>query len=346
VEEVGTTAGLALLRSPWQEIETSGPPVNPFLSWEWQYSWWETFGEKLGLRCLVVRSGDRPVGVVPLYFEEARPQLLRIGGGVDLSDHLGFVHCPGQAEEVVLAALDWLFPGGGPTEDGRREPLCLELHYLPDGAETLGALRSGAEQLGLRAELVQEEVSPQVELEGSFEAYLAERLNKKDRHELRRKLRRLDTERPGWRTVTLAELGLAAALDAFLALLRRSGSHKEAFLTDEVEAFIRRSSERLHQRGWLRIQFVEAGGELIAAAHGITVSGTWYLYNSGYDPALAALSPGLLCVAEGIRLALEEGCHRADLLRGSEGYKYHLGAQDRPLWRLQLTSATGGEACG
>jgi CelD/BcsL family acetyltransferase involved in cellulose biosynthesis len=344
VEEVNTTAGLALLSSTWNEIEASGSPVNPFLSWEWQCSWWEIFGEGLGLRCLVVRSGGQPVGIVPLYFEEGRPQLLRIGGGVDLSDHLGFLFRPGQARDVAAAALDWLFVGAGRAETGRNGPPCLELHYLPDGAEALEALRSAAEPLELRQELSEEEVSPQVVLDDSFERYLSERLNKKDRHELRRKLRRLDSERPGWQTVTLAELGLEAALDAFLSLLRRSGPHKEAFLTDTVEAFIRRSSERLHQRGWLRIQFIAAAGKLIAATHGITVSGTWYLYNSGYDPEVAALSPGLICVAEGIRMAVEEGCHGADFLRGREGYKYHLGAQDRALWRLRLSSASGQEA--
>ena len=65
--------------------------------------------------------------------------------------------------------------------------------------------------------------------------------------------------------------------------------------------------------------------------------------DSAIDPEQAALSPGLICVAEGIRIAIDEGCQVADFLRGSEAYKYHLGAKDEPLWRLHLTVAEGKE---
>lgn len=215
----------------------------------------------------------------------------------------------------------------------------LDLHYLLDESPGLKALREAAATRALPSDLTQEEVSPQVSLTGDFEGYLTGQLNKKDRHELRRKLRRLDLESPGWSMVTGAELGLEAALDAFFPLLQASGAHKVEFLTSETEQFIRTACRRLDERGWLRLQFLSLSGELSAATLGFTVSGIWHLYNSGYRPEFGALSPGLLCVAEGIRTALAEGCHSADFLRGSEAYKYHLGAVDRALWRFELARA-------
>jgi CelD/BcsL family acetyltransferase involved in cellulose biosynthesis len=340
VEEITTTAGLWQLRSNWNEIEAAGEPVNPFLSWDWQWSWWENFGTDLELHCFLVWDGDYPLGIVPLYSAPGPSRIMRFGGGVALSDHLGFLFRPGRAEEVAAAVLDRLF-----FADGRSVAtpgtVSLDLHFVPDASPALAALRAAAEPLELRQSLTQEEVSPRVVLDSDFQSYLSGRLNKKDRHELRRKLRRLDNERPGWRLVDQDLLGLERALDAFFPILKASGPHKVEFLTTPVEAFIRSASGRIHKRGWLRIQFIESDGRFLAASLGFTVSGRWHLYNSGYEPELAALSPGLICVAEGIRAAIAEGCHTADFLRGSEGYKYHLGAENSPLWRLEL-SPTGG----
>ncbi|MGH7641313.1 MAG: GNAT family N-acetyltransferase [Candidatus Dormibacteria bacterium] len=273
------------------------------------------------------------MAVVPLEESEARPGVWALGGGTDLSDHLGYLTLDGLELEVAAAVLEALF-----HDSGGERPAELDLHYLPGGAPTLEALRQAAEAAELKSELAQEEVSPRVELPSSFDDFVAASLGKRDRHELRRKLRRLSQERPGWRLISHDEMGLEPALDHFFPLLKASGAHKVQFLTDEVAGFIRAVCRRLDQRGWLRLQFLEIQGQLAATTLGFTVDRTWNLYNSGYLPELGALSPGLICVAEGIRAAIAEGCLVADFLRGNEPYKYHLGAEDRPLWRLRLAA--------
>jgi len=336
VEEITTSDGLRRLRPEWNEVEAAGEPINPFLSWDWQWGWWKVFGADRDLRCLVVSDSDQVLGIVPLQSKSAGRPVWGFGGGAELSDHLGFLFRPSRGAEVAAAALEHLF-----HSESQESPAVLDLHYLLDGSPALEALGQAAEQLEVGQELTQEEVSPQVILDGDFEEYLTQRLNKKDRHELRRKVRRLDSEQPEWSLITQKELGLEAAIDAFFPILRASGPHKAEFLTPEVETFIRSACRSFEERGWLRLQFIKAGGKLTAATLGFTVSGTWHLYNSGYQPEAAALSPGLLCVAEGIRVAIDEGCHTADFLRGSEAYKYHLGAVDKPLWRLRLSPADG-----
>ncbi|MGA8207828.1 MAG: GNAT family N-acetyltransferase [Candidatus Dormiibacterota bacterium] len=334
MEEITSAAGLRALRPAWNEVEGAGQSVNPFLSWDWQWTWWEAFGADLDLRCLVVWEQDLALGIVPLQSAGPGSPTFVFGGGVGLSDHLGFVFRPGRADQVAAAALGHLLDAVK-----KAAPVTFELHYLRDASPELAALRQAAHSLDLVQDLTQEEVSPRVTLKGDFDTYLTQSLNKKDRHELRRKLRRLDSEQPGWSLVTQVELGLEPALNAFFVLLRASGPHKVEFLNPKVEDFIRAVCERFEDRGWLRLQFLQASGQLIAATCGFTVGGTWHLYNSGYEPEQAALSPGLICVAEGLRIAIDEGCQVADFLRGSEAYKYHLGAKDEPLWRLRLTTA-------
>ncbi len=332
VRVVDTVAGLGRLRTVWRQLESAQPAINPFLSWEWQESWWEVFQDSYQPRVLLIFSGEDPVAVVPLCVPRGEPRHLLFAGGEDLSDQLGFLAQPGREGEVAAEVLRWAAAIGAEL---------LDLQFLRDWGAELPALERAADDLGLSHSSAPQEVSPALELPADFEAYLTLRLGKKDRHELRRKLRRLDHERPGWTLRGPAELGLEPALDRFLWLLRASRPDKADFLTPKVERFFRLVAGRLEERGWLRLALLEAGGELVAGTFGFCTGGVWYLYNSGYDPAEAHLSPGLLCVAEGLRGAIAAGCTQADLLRGNEPYKYRLGAQDQFLVRLRV-EMTGG----
>ncbi|HUY96207.1 MAG TPA: GNAT family N-acetyltransferase [Verrucomicrobiae bacterium] len=325
---------LPRLRDDWRRLQATVRPLNPFLSWEWQWSWWEGFGSTFSPAWLVFRADAEVRGILPLHRDRAGASSLRIGGGLTLSDHLGFLAAPGWEAEVAAATVEWV--AAGPSGGG------LDLHFLPEDSPSLVELRAAAQLAGVPVSDVPEEVSPYLDVPSDFEAYLETGLGKKDRHELRRKRRRLDQEHPGWRAVAHAEVGLDAALDHFFALHRASHPDKAAFLTLENVAFFRGLARRLDEVGWLRIQLLVTADGPVAATFGFTVDRTWYLYNSGYDPAAARWSVGLLCVAEGVRAAIAEGCTRCDFLRGAEPYKYHLGARDRVLHHLRLGS--GAEA--
>ena len=69
------------------------------------------------------------------------------------------------------------------------------------------------------------------------------------------------------------------------------------------------------------------------------------MYNSGFDPAFADLSVGLLLKATTIRDAIERGLDSFEFLRGDEQYKYHLGGVDQAVYRMTVVRDGGpGEA--
>src|SRR5439155_11058164 len=84
-----------------------------------------------------------------------------------------------------------------------------------------------------------EETCPAVALPDDWDSYLA-RLDKKHRHELRRKLRRAESA-PVPLTWALHTGGpeLAYALDDFIELHRLSGEAKSEFMTPEMARFFR-----------------------------------------------------------------------------------------------------------
>ena len=78
-------------------------------------------------------------------------------------------------------------------------------------------------------------------------------------------------------------------------------------------------------------------GQRVASVFSLVAGGKMLLYNSGYDPAYAYYSVGLLLKAFLIKKALKEGLQVYDFLRGEERYKYDLGARPLLLYQLVLS---------
>ena len=125
-------------------------------------------------------------------------------------------------------------------------------------------------------------------------------------------------------------------MSTFLGLHRRSKAGKARFMDSRMEEFFRRLAAALAGRGWLRLWFLERGGHVAASLFCLEFEGTVGLYNSGFDPDQAALSPGIVLLAHVVRDAIERGCSRFDFLRGEEPYKYAFGAIPEDLFNVVI----------
>jgi CelD/BcsL family acetyltransferase involved in cellulose biosynthesis len=104
-----------------------------------------------------------------------------------------------------------------------------------------------------------------------------------------------------------------------------------------MEIFFRRLGEAFCDDGTFRLSMIEVGGQLAAGTIGFVFGGTTFLYNSAFDRTWGVLAPGMVLVAEDIRLAIEAGCTAFDLLKGDYAYKYRFGAVPRRIRRLVVT---------
>lgn len=221
----------------------------------------------------------------------------------------------------ALAALEWRTADldGLTVDSGWAEPLARH-----------------AKAAGWSVEVVDVTVSPAIPLEGDFESYLAA-IETKQRHEIRRKGRRLERELAPWQTRLADAASLAADMDAFVSFHREADGDKGGFMTPAREALFRRVAQMALERGWLRLTWLETlDGTRLASVFSFMVRGRWLVWNSAFDPANRHLSVGMVAMAEQIRLACEEECSVFDLLRGDEEYKYRLGAQDVPVTVLRI----------
>jgi len=326
VERHGSAEVFDTLASEWIALEERAAEDNIFLTHSWQHAWWSDLGGERTLELLGFRDGGRLVGIAPLYEEDVDgATVLRFCGGLEVTDYMGLLVERGYEQAVGDAFLR----------------ACLELpavrldfHFLRSDGLTLRVLSHAAETLGWRIRREEEEVSPRIRLAGNWESYIAS-LDKKDRHELRRKRRRLE-EAGGWDVVETSAETLASDLEMFFELHARSMRAKADFLTAEMAHFFRHIAVHLQELGWLSLRSLRVEGRVVASVMGFVYRGKLLLYNSGYDPDLNKLSPGFILMSEEIRLALEEGLEEVDFLRGNERYKYELGATDMPLVHLVL----------
>jgi len=336
-------AGFAELRKDWNELLQRSTSDTIFLTWEWQTTWWQHLGvRRCDLYLLAARQDGRLVGILPLYLtQEATGKTLQVVGCIEVSDYLDLIVEAGQEAAVYQAFLAWLAGPDAPAWD------LLDLCNQPAGSLAHTHLPEMARGLSWQADVFQEDVCPVIELphagaEG-WETYLAG-LDKKQRHEIRRKLRRMERDAPDAR-VHLIEDGddLDAAMDRFIALHRMSSPDKDTFMTAEMQGFFHAIARVMAAQGWLHLSFLEIADQAVASYFCFDYGPDILVYNSGYDPeSNAQLSPGWVLLSRLIECAIARGRERFDFLQGDEDYKYRFGGGDTFVYRTLIRRTVDG----
>ena len=276
----------------------------PFVTPAWQQVWLRHFQGERRLRILTLRDGERLVAVVPLLCDDGAAEFV---GHHSICDYMDAVITPGFERAALTSLL------AGLAAEGTSR---LELRGLREDSPTLPALLEVASAAGYTLTKEEEALSPKVELPGTWDEYLGT-LSKKDRHEMRRKMRRLDSAGDiQMRMVTTADEA-APLLDTLFHLMRISNHHKEEFLDRPgMQEFFRDMTATMADAGMLRIYALTLDGVPVAMVHNLDVGGTLYMYNSGYDPAYSHYAVGLMSKALLVRDAIESGRVRVDFMRG------------------------------
>jgi CelD/BcsL family acetyltransferase involved in cellulose biosynthesis len=365
----------AIEPAAWDALAAASPWATPFARWGVHRAWWDAYGANAHDQTLVVvdpAAGDpgAPVAIVPLmHRHEVEPDDAILRTRLRGDAHLPFTAVAPTAKAVFFGAsyhVDYATLLARPEDlpavaEAAAEALATPAdahdpdHPAPWDVVDLRRLRCGdpaadalADAFGARAldgwtvVREREEVCPVVTIEpgADFEAYLGT-LDRKERHEVRRKLRR--AEAAG--AVRLERsINPVADLDVFVDLHQKRWGAQGLFPPTpgggQSRAFVRRLFELLGGDGTFQLHFLVVGGRRVAAGVWFEDADAWYLYNAGVDPEARDLSPGILMSAKAIEAAILAGRRRFDYLRGDEPYKYEWGAVDEPIQRL-LVVRTG-----
>jgi CelD/BcsL family acetyltransferase involved in cellulose biosynthesis len=257
------------------------------------------------------------------------------------ADYATVLGAPADLPAVAAALVDH-FAG---TRDGQPWD-AIDLRRLRCGDPAADALAAafGAREIaeGWTLNVEREDVCPVVHLPAgiTMDDYLGT-LGKKERHEIRRKVRRAEA---------VGEIRLedspdaVADLDTFIDLHQKKwgalGLFPDTPGGEQSRVFFRRLFELAGAEG-PRLTFLTVGGRRIAAGvHFETADGYLY-YNAGVDPDARELSPGVVMTYALTERALAAGKRRLDFMRGNEPYKYEWGAEDEPIQRILVRRRNG-----
>ncbi len=323
--------GFELLAGEWDDLLERSVNAPFFMRHIYQSLWWKYLGNDDLLLIAIRSDAGRLVGLAPLYGKTNSLGLRELSfvGCVDVSDYLDLLvdrDFVAEVYEALLNALD----SEAVAWDG------LYLCSLSQRSITHSRLVEAMQARGWHVESSQQDVCPVITLADSWDNYLAG-IDKKQRHEIRRKIRKIESEaETRWYAID-SPAGLDEAMAKFIELHQKSTQDKEDFWSEALIDFFIELSKAMAECGWLKLYFIEVNGVKAASMLCFDYNNEFLLYNSGYDPEqFGNLSPGNVLTAYTIQHAIELGRSRYDFLRGDEVYKFRFGAEAEPVFDLRI----------
>lgn len=318
------------LQPEWNELLHRSTSDRIFSTWEWQSTWWKAYqpGQLWVICCR--DEQDRLVGLAPWFVENhpAKGRVVRSIGCVEVTDYLDIIVDTTFIEAVLECFASFVLEKAASFD-------LLDLCNIPEHSPNLERFARSLRVRSFEVEITQQEVCPIIQLPTTWEAYLSEVLDKKERHEIRRKLRRAEGE-TNWYIVG-PEHQLNEEIERFLDLMSASHPEKAGFLRDPQNLeFFRQVTPIVYEQGWLQLSFLTIQGKAAATYLNFDYNSQILVYNSGLLPGeYGHLSPGIVLLAHNIRHAIEARHKIFDFLRGSESYKYRMGGKDNPVFMLK-----------
>ena len=318
----------------WNALLKESISDTPFSRYEYQRLWWEHRGggewQDARLVLVTAHEEEKLIGIAPLFIAEYENQLaLLLNGSIEISDYLDLIVRADDHARFLSGLLDFL---ASHLADGWSR---LDWYNLPDDSPTLAALKAESAHRGWTHHEEVYRPTPRIALNGDFDEYLS-RVEKKQRHEIRRKMRRAAESELNVRFVLVdPSTDIEPELDTFFDLMVHDPG-KADFLHPAMREQMSAILHAAHKEGYLWLGFLEIDGVKTASSLNFDYNGKLWGYNSGVSRAHMELSPGWVLLSHIIQWCCENKRHEFDFMRGDEEYKYRFGGVNRFVMRAQV----------
>ena len=321
----------------WDELLVKSETNFPFLKFGYQRSWWEFKGGgewplDSDLHLIAGYQDGSLAAIAPLFSpSNTDEKKLLLLGSIEISDYLDFI-CPHHDKKEFLGLLLNFI------HSEMNEIRQIDLVNIPDKSTTIELLKVISGEYGWVSDIQPAYHTPVIHLAQDWETYLAG-IDKKQRHEIRRKLRRADenSDTVKWYIANNRDT-LDSEIEAFFTLMEMDADKKK-FLTPQMRA---QMSDVIHwafNEGYLQLSFMQIDGKNASAYLSFDYGQHLLVYNSGFDYSFSEYSPGWVLLSYLIQHAINTGKSYFDFMRGDETYKYRFGAQDGFVMRARLNRA-------
>ena len=322
-------------RDKWNELSAE----RLFHSWEWMYSWWQTYHQTGDLAIVIVMDqDDRWIGIAPWFktISASRGHVIRVlGSGAACSDYVSVVTRPGDEELVAEKLLSLMFADNRPVLFENVDLFELEGHRRDDPV-----IRWLVEKTtGDIGEVVQEEIAGtwRTNLPATWEEFNQD-LRKSFRRKTKKALQRLQSGEFVAKTFqTPRELESVWASFVDLHQRRRQFLGQSGCFSDRrFESFLKTATLRLGASELAKINVIFHQDQALCCHLEFSAGKSRLMYLTGIDPDRMRLEPGHITFTRAIRDSIDQGCTSFDFLRGDEPYKRLWNAERISLYRTRF----------
>jgi CelD/BcsL family acetyltransferase involved in cellulose biosynthesis len=315
IQVIDSPDALQKLRPEWSQLYRRCPRATAFQSPQWLLPWVTHLFQGGEIWSLAIRDRAELIGFAPLFCWGApRRTVSFLGAGI--SDYGDLLFAPDREKECVAAVWSFL-------QERRGRWQTLDLQELRCGSGLLGGQQP-------------EECSVCPVLDLNTYPGTMDHKHRTDVRRAQNKLRKYSE----LHFEMANETNLMRHLDAFFELHEARWGRVD----DALRRFHKAAAAEFLATGDLRLCLLRLDNAPAAAVYAFTAGPSLYCYLSGFDPAMAKLSPGAVLLGWLIDRAVTEGLREVDFLRQTEAYKYLWGARDRVNYKLEL-SGSGAMAC-
>lgn len=282
------------LKKEWNLLNDCSKKGTVLSSWEWLFSWWETYQHDSERDLYIICCRDEKgtlVGIAPFqilnhpkrYFPCSK-QLMLLGtgetdGGLVLTEYLDLIIKPGLESYVTELFSNALMQQQSLWQGATFQQLLADSH--------LGNLFSG-QHLSIQAKQIPNGFRTLIDLPETYKDYLMS-LRKKKRNNITRMYTRLQNEQEFVVDTITDGLDTDTAITELAELNRERREQLEqpsAFECPNFEAFHRLVVKRLLPLNKVEIRILRIDGKAVAGLYSLIDGDTMHAYQSGFEAEL------------------------------------------------------------
>lgn len=332
------------LKTVWTQLLIRSNSYNPFLTWEWMYTWWLCYKSNLTapqIQIICIYDQSKIVAIIPLYRFVRKVAGLEIrslrilGDQFESTDYVDIIFLPEYKNELSEIIIELLTDFSEKFDELDFKGL-LSDSFLYDRLESNEKFQGYAETY---------KICPFITLPADFESFL-QTLNNKFRYNFRRRDRQLKKDYNYTFEADNQIVDVESDLNDFFDLhLERKNSigKKTKFRPEARKAFHLNLLKQLLPQKRAQFLYLKSGERKIAGLYVYSDQHFLYFFQSGFDPAFSKYSPGLVLLGRTIEYAIENKFKYFDLMRGNEEYKLNWTNKNRILYRNVKAFSTKGK---
>ena len=301
------------LKKLWVTFENQ--KENPFLNYDVNKMWHDILGQNYKLNILT----DMKSFIAPIAIKD---NIAYFCGSKDVFDFHNLIYDKNINNQSIKLIIDHLL-----IYD---KVLKIELNSIIQKSHLHDCLINLQDDYDI--EFVDEDVSPGISLPDSFDEYLSN-LTKKNRHEIRRKIRKFEKNFE-LKIINANHENVDKLLLEFIRLMKLN-PEKKLFLNQDRVNFMSKIIKYSVLEGRGELNFIEINKDLVSTSFAFKNNEKLFVYNSGFNNDYSEYSVGLINHVYNIKNKINTYSY-IDFLRGDEEYKYRIGCEDRNLLTINI----------